>query len=170
MQLKLADYKVGKDRAAIEMLMAHYAMDPMGGGQPLPSDVLCNLCDTLATVPNAATLLIYDDQSPVALATALQGFSTFKCQPLLNIHDVIVLPEYRGRGLAKRLMAELESLAVERGCCKLTLEVLQGNTVARAVYLGCGFAAYELDPQQGHALFWQKDIGAKSQLMQWPAL
>jgi ribosomal protein S18 acetylase RimI-like enzyme len=69
---------------------------------------------------------------------------------------VIVLPEYRGRGLAKRLMAELESLVLERGCCKLTLEVLQGNTVARAVYRGCGFAAYELDPQQGHALFGKK--------------
>ncbi|MEX1665209.1 GNAT family N-acetyltransferase [Zhongshania arctica] len=162
MQLKLADYKAGKDREAIEMLMAHYAMDPMGGGEPLPDDVLANLCDALATVPNAATILIYDEQSPVALATALQSFSTFKCQPLLNIHDVIVLPEYRGRGLAKRLMAEIESLAVQRGCCKLTLEVLQGNTAAKAVYQRCGFAAYELDPQQGPALFWQKDISAKS--------
>lgn len=162
MQLKLADYKADKDREAIEMLMAHYAMDPMGGGEPLPDDVLANLCDALATVPNAATILIYDEQSPVALATALQSFSTFKCQPLLNIHDVIVLPEYRGRGLAKRLMAEIESLAVQRGCCKLTLEVLQGNTTAKAVYQRCGFAAYELDPQQGPALFWQKDISAKS--------
>lgn len=161
MQVKLADYMAAKDRAAIEMLMAHYAMDPMGGGEPLPNDVLSNLCDALAAVPNAATILIYHEEGPVALATALQGFSTFKCRPLLNIHDVIVLPEYRGRGLAQLLMAELEGLAVQRGCCKLTLEVLQGNTVARAVYQRCGFAAYELDPQQGHALFWQKDLSTK---------
>jgi GNAT superfamily N-acetyltransferase len=120
MQLKLADYKTDKDPAAIEMLMTHSSMDPMGGGEPLPNEVLSNLRNTLATIPNGSIILIYDEQSSVALATALQGFSTFKCQLLLNIHDVIVLPEYRGCGLAKRLVAELESLAVHRGCCKLT--------------------------------------------------
>jgi ribosomal protein S18 acetylase RimI-like enzyme len=158
MQVKLADYRAPKDRAAIEMLMANYALDPMGGGEPLPDEVLSGLCDALAEVANAATILIFEGEAPVALATVLQGFSTFKCKPLLNIHDVIVLPEYRGRGLAQRLMLEVEKLATQRGCCKLTLEVLQGNTVAQAVYQRCGFAAYELDPQQGQALFWQKDL------------
>lgn len=158
MQVKLADYKAPTDRAAIEMLMANYALDPMGGAEPLSGDVLSGLCDALANVPNAATILIFDGESPVALATVFQGFSTFKCKPLLNIHDVIVLPAYRGRGIGKRLMCEVEKLAEQRGCCKLTLEVLQGNAVAQAVYLRCGFVAYQLDPQQGQALFWQKDL------------
>ena len=160
MQLIHADYRASRDRAAIEKLMANYALDPMGGGEALPPDVLSNLCDALAEQANAATLLIFDGDKPAGLATVLQGFSTFKCKPLLNIHDVIVLPQYRGRGLAQRLMAEIENLAVQRGCCKLTLEVLQGNTVAQAVYRRCGFAAYELDPQQGSALFWQKELAA----------
>ena len=160
MNVKLADYRAPKDRAAIEMLMANYALDPMGGGEALPDEVLSGLCDALATLANAATILIYNGESPVALATAMQAVSTFKCKPLLNIHDVIVLPEYRGRGLAQRLMQEIEALARQRGCCKLTLEVLQGNKVAQAVYQRCGFAAYELDPQQGQALFWQKDLSA----------
>jgi GNAT superfamily N-acetyltransferase len=161
MQVKLADYKASTDRAAIEMLMANYALDPMGGAEPLSDDVLSALCDALAEVPHAATILIFDGNSPAALATVFQGFSTFKCKPLLNIHDVIVLPAYRGRGLGKRLMSEVEKLAQKRGCCKITLEVLQGNTVAQAVYQRCGFAAYQLDPQQGQALFWQKDLSEK---------
>jgi ribosomal protein S18 acetylase RimI-like enzyme len=158
MLVSLADYKQPRDRAAIELLMSHYALDPMGGGEALPDKVLSGLCDALADVANAATILIFDGEKPAALATVLQGFSSFKCKPLLNIHDVIVLPAYRGQGLAQRLMSEVEKLARRRGCCKVTLEVLQGNTVAQAVYRRCGFAAYELDPELGQALFWQKEL------------
>tara|TARA_R110002096_G_scaffold85028_2_gene195912 strand:+ start:1024 stop:1500 length:477 start_codon:yes stop_codon:yes gene_type:complete len=158
MLVSLADYKQPRDRAAIELLMSHYALDPMGGGEALPDEVLSGLCDALAEVANAATILIFDGEKPAALATVLQGFSSFKCKPLLNIHDVIVLPAYRGQGLAQRLMSEVEKLAKQRGCCKVTLEVLQGNMVAQAVYRRCGFAAYELDPELGQALFWQKEL------------
>ncbi|MBQ0794569.1 GNAT family N-acetyltransferase [Zhongshania sp.] len=158
MLVSLADYKQPRDRAAIELLMSHYALDPMGGGEALPDEVLSGLCDALAEVANAATILIFDGEKPAALATVLQGFSSFKCKPLLNIHDVIVLPAYRGQGLAQRLMSEVEKLARQRGCCKVTLEVLQGNMVAQAVYRRCGFAAYELDPELGQALFWQKEL------------
>jgi len=44
------------------------------------------------------------------------------------------------------------------GCCKLTLEVLEGNTVARAAYQACGYSGYELNPEIGKALFWQKKL------------
>jgi hypothetical protein len=46
----------------------------MGGGEPLPNEVLSNLRNTLAIIPNGSIILIYDEQSSVALATALQGF------------------------------------------------------------------------------------------------
>ncbi|CAA0092637.1 Uncharacterised protein [Zhongshania aliphaticivorans] len=99
-EVRIADYRAKEDRAAIELLMAHYAVDPMGGGVALSETVLSGLCDALASVTNAATLLIYCDRKPAGLATVFQGFSTFACKPLLNIHDVIVLPKYRGQGLA----------------------------------------------------------------------
>ena len=35
---------------------------------------------------------------PVGLATTFEGFSTFAAKPLINIHDIAVLPDYRGRG------------------------------------------------------------------------
>ena len=41
---------------------------------------------------------------------------------------------------------------------KLTLEVLEGNSVAQSAYRAFGFEGYELDPQMGKALFWQKKL------------
>jgi len=54
------------------------------------------------------------------------------------------------------MFAEVEAIARERGACKLTLEVLDGNASARAAYRRLGFAAYQLDPTMGHAQFLQK--------------
>ena len=50
----------------------------------------------------------------------------------------------------------MEALARERGACKLTLEVLQGNTAARTLYQRLGFTDYQLAPAMGHAQFLHK--------------
>jgi ribosomal protein S18 acetylase RimI-like enzyme len=94
----------------------------------------------------------------VGLAICIEGFSTFACRPLLNIHDMVVVREYRGRGIAKRLLAKAEEIALNLGCCKLTLEVLEGNAAAQAAYRACGFEGYQLDPKMGRAMFWQKKL------------
>jgi ribosomal protein S18 acetylase RimI-like enzyme len=52
----------------------------------------------------------------------------------------------------------VEEIAVELGCCKLTLEVLEGNHIAQAAYKSFGFNGYELNPQTGRALFWEKKL------------
>lgn len=50
------------------------------------------------------------------------------------VHALRVLPEYEGRGIAKRLMAFLIELAPERGQKALRLDVLDGYTVDRFYY------------------------------------
>ena len=47
-------------------------------------------------------------------------------------------------------------MARERGACKLTLEVLQGNASAIKLYERVGFAGYQLDPAMGQAQYFQK--------------
>jgi GNAT superfamily N-acetyltransferase len=61
-------------------------------------------------------------------------------------------------GISKKLLAKAEDIAKELGCCKLTLEVLEGNTIARALYQSCGYEGYQLDTNIGNALFWQKKL------------
>jgi hypothetical protein len=51
-----------------------------------------------------------------------------------------------------------ENFGKSKGCCKITLEVLSGNSNAKAAYTAAGFEGYELDPSSGCAEFWQKKI------------
>lgn len=153
-----ADYRDPQQAADIVFLLNSYATDPMGGGEALLPQVRQNLVATLATLPHALTLLCYVDSQPAGLANCFEGFSTFSCKKLLNIHDIAVLAKYRGLGLSQHLLRAVQAIAVERGCAKLTLEVLEGNTVARAAYEKFGFGAYQLDPAMGQAMFWQKPL------------
>jgi GNAT superfamily N-acetyltransferase len=142
--------------AALLDLMDQYARDPAGGGEPLGDFARDNLIAELAARPFVFSVLAFDGDTPVGLVNAIEGFSTFACRPLVNVHDVVVAASHRGHGIAAQLFAEVEAIARERGACKLTLEVLDGNTSARALYRRLGFAAYRLDPAMGHAQFLQK--------------
>jgi len=67
---------------------------------------------------------------------------------------------WRGQGLSTAMLQKVESIALQRGCCKITLEVLEGNLVARKAYEKFGFSGYELDPAMGKAMFWEKPLTA----------
>jgi ribosomal protein S18 acetylase RimI-like enzyme len=145
--------------AALVDLLDHYARDPAGGGAPLSDFVRGNLVEQLAARPFVFSVLAFDGATPVGLVNAIEGFSTFACKPLVNVHDVVVASSHRGRGIAARLFAEVEAIARERSACKLTLEVLSGNRAARALYEKLGFDDYQLDPAMGQAQFMQKWLG-----------
>ncbi|MHC5763152.1 GNAT family N-acetyltransferase [Nostoc sp.] len=153
-----ADLSMPAHADAMVQLMDEYALDPMGGGKGLSDYVKANLRAELAKIKAAHVILAFVDAEPAGLVVCLEGFSTFACKPLLNIHDVIVALPYRGRGLSKLLLQKAEEIAFDLGCCKLTLEVLEGNHVAQSAYKACGFSGYELNPQMGKALFWEKKL------------
>ncbi len=153
-----ADYANPRHGEALLRLLEAYASDPMGGGAGLSEGARRGLLRALAARPEAVSVLARVDDEYVGLANCFEGFSTFACRPLLNIHDLVVLPAYRGRGLAALLLEAVQGIAEARGCCKLTLEVLEGNRAARAAYRRFGFRGYELDPDFGRALFWEKKL------------
>lgn len=142
--------------AALVELMDTYARDPAGGGKPLSDFARANLVGALASRPFIFSVLAFEDDKPVGLINAIEGFSTFACRPLVNVHDVVVASSHRGRGIAARMFEQVEALARKRGACKLTLEVLQGNAPARKLYQRLGFADYQFDPAMGHAQFLHK--------------
>ncbi len=154
--VRLADYRNGDDARALVSLLDAYASDPAGGGEPLSDFAKSHLATALASRPQAFSVLAFDGAQAVGLINCIEGFSTFACRPLVNVHDVVVLASHRGRRIGELMLALVEELAQARGACKLTLEVLDGNRSALALYQRCGFAPYQLDPAMGHAGFMQK--------------
>jgi GNAT superfamily N-acetyltransferase len=147
--------KHGQD--LVDMLEV-YATDLMGGGQGLLPTTKANLFESLGRLGTCHAILAYVDEESAGLLISFEGFSTFACKPLLNLHDIVVSSPFRGRGISKMLMNRAEEIARELGCCKMTLEVLSGNKVAQSAYAAFGFEGYQLDAEQGTALFWQKKI------------
>ncbi|MBN8752169.1 MULTISPECIES: GNAT family N-acetyltransferase [Variovorax] len=154
----LADYRDAAQAAAVVALLDAYARDPAGGGESLGPAVLQGLPAALAARPQAFSVLAFEGGQPVGLINCLEGFSTFACKPLVNVHDVVVLASHRGRGVARKMFALVEQEARRRGACKLTLEVLSGNKPALRTYEREGFSNYQLDPEFGHAVFLQKKL------------
>ncbi|OUM01097.1 GNAT family N-acetyltransferase [Variovorax sp. JS1663] len=157
-QVLLADYRDPIHAQAVVGLLDSYARDPAGGGAPLAPDVLAGLPVALAARPQAFSVLAYDGDQAVGLVNCIEGFSTFACRPLVNVHDVVVLPSHRGRRVTQQMLARVEEEARVRGACKLTLEVLSGNHSALRAYAREGFAGYQLDPAFGQAVFLQKRL------------
>ena len=155
-EVRQVNYRDDGDIQALLSLLDMYAQDPMGGGAPLAEDVKSRLCRDLANFPGAYSAIAWQEHRPVGLINAFVGYSTFKARPLMNVHDIAVVPEVRGQGVGQALLGALEQHARAIGCCKMTLEVLSGNTRGLRSYEQFGFEHYALDPQMGQAMFMQK--------------
>ena len=142
------------------LLTDAYARDAMGGSAPLAAAVREQLIAGLRGHPTTLILLAYLDGRAVGIATCFLGFSTFAARPLINVHDLAVLPEFRGRGIGRQLLAAVETKARELGCCKLTLEVQEFNRRARQTYEGAGFRQASCGEANGGALFYAKPLSA----------
>ncbi|MEM7673656.1 MAG: GNAT family N-acetyltransferase [Verrucomicrobiota bacterium] len=151
-----ADFLSSRDSASIVSLVNAYALDEMGGGQELSDYTKAHLVAELAKRPNCVVFIAYVDEEPAGIVICFEVFSTFKCKPILNVHDVVVVERFRGQGLSRKLFEVVEGHARRSGCCKMTLEVLEGNNTAQQAYRNFGFAGYELDPKMGNALFFEK--------------
>lgn len=154
-----ADYDDARHAQALVAMLDAYARDPMGGGHPLSEFAQQNLASELAARPQAYSILAFDgadESTPVGLVNCIEGFSTFACKPLVNVHDLAVKDGYRGRRIGERMLELAEQIARSRGACKITLEVLQGNASAIRLYERFGFANYKLGDTGGNAQFLQK--------------
>lgn len=119
----------------------------------LPDEVLANLIPRLSAVESRLVLLARVDGQPAGLAVAFRVFSTFKAAPVLNLHDLAVHPDFRGTGIGRELLKEIEVHARRMGCCRVSLEVRRDNLTAQKLYQSTGFSVG--DPPQE---FWTKSL------------
>jgi ribosomal protein S18 acetylase RimI-like enzyme len=149
------DYQDQTQVKELISLLNSYALDPMGGAKALSNDVQQRLLTELPAQTNMFSILVRVDGKSVGFCNCLWGFSTFAAQPLVNIHDLALLPEYRGQSLSRNLLQAVVEEAEIGGAVKVTLEVLGNNHIAQQAYRGFGFAPYELSEGAGIAEFWQ---------------
>jgi ribosomal protein S18 acetylase RimI-like enzyme len=160
MQLKIveADLNDLRHQDAIVAMINAYARDPMGDGQDLPEQVRRELIHGLRQHPTALVFLAYHGDAPVGIAVCFLGFSTFAARPLINVHDLAVVPAYRQRGVGRRLLASVEAKGRTLGCGKLTLEVREDNQAAQRLYRDVGFSGLESDGGRPRMWFLEKRL------------
>jgi len=157
-EIREANLADAADAAGFLAVLDSYAADEMGGATPLDPDVRRRLVPALREQPNALVLLAFAAAQPIGAATCFFGFSTFAARPLLNVHDLAVLPAFRGQGVGRGLLVAAEERAVARGCAKLTLEVREDNARARGLYEARGFRDFELAGVTYRTLFLSKPL------------
>jgi ribosomal protein S18 acetylase RimI-like enzyme len=153
-----ADLDHPQHQDAIVAMINAYARDPMGNGQDLPEQVRRNLIHGLRTHPASLIFLAFHGDAPVGIAVCFLGFSTFAARPLINIHDLAVIPAYRQRGVGRRLLEGVEAKGRALGCGKLTLEVREDNQAAQRLYRDVGVDGLESDGGRPRMWFLEKRL------------
>lgn len=134
-----ADLSSKKHTDAILALTNQYAGDPMGQNAPLAEAAFNRLTERLKAFPLYLGVIAWTEGKPAGLANCFYGFSTFNAARVLNIHDLMVVKEFRGRGIGKALLGFAEEKAREQNCSKITLEVREDNR-AKTLYEREGFS------------------------------
>ena len=105
------------------------------------------------------TYLVYGAESRIL------GYCVFRC--LGNegeLQRIGVEPEFRGRGIARKLMEAMFTLARMKGVQTMSLEVRESNEKARNLYESCGFKqeavrrGYYHNPLEDALIMWNRRI------------
>jgi GNAT superfamily N-acetyltransferase len=96
------------------------------------------LRDGFGEAPRFECLLAEAGGDAVGFALYFHNYSTFEGRAGIYLEDIYVAERARGLGLGRALIARLACLALERGCARLDLSVLDWNP-AREFYRRLGF-------------------------------
>ena len=88
----------------------------------------------------AEAFFAVEDGVEVGFALYFHNFSTFLGRGGIYLEDLFVLPEHRGKGYGKAILARLAQIARERGCGRLEWACLDWNKPSIDFYLSLGAA------------------------------
>jgi GNAT superfamily N-acetyltransferase len=88
--------------------------------------------------PMAEVLIAEKDGAAIGFALFFHNFSTFEGRPGIYLEDLFVVPQARGAGAGKALLARLAALTLERDCARLEWSVLDWNAPSIAMYRAIG--------------------------------
>jgi GNAT superfamily N-acetyltransferase len=108
--------------------------------------------------PHAEAVIAELGGIPVGFGLYFYSFSTFLGRPSLYLEDLFVLPEHRGKGVGRALLAHLAGIALDKGCGRFEWTVLDWNEPSIRFYESLGarqqdeWLIYRLTGDALHAL------------------
>lgn len=123
--------------ALLQALADHDGGGPVGGVETL-------LAHGFGARPLFHALLAEEAGQALGIILFYPDYSTYRGEPGLYVQDFYVVPQARGRGVGRLLLAE--AMAVQDwGAAYVTLGVAPGNAAAKRVYAKLGFRARGYD-------------------------
>lgn len=138
-QFELCDLNKPEHCKSLCNLLNQYMDDPMGNYPRHNEEENKRFVADMLIHPTFFSLFIMSENKAVGFVNAFMNYSTFRLKPFVYIHDVFVMPEYRGRGLSRQLISKIKEIARDNNCCKVTLEVRHDNLPAQHCYHAEGF-------------------------------
>lgn len=138
---------------AMIQLLNTYMQDEMGIGESLPEEIGPGIIKRLLKHSGYVGFFVCLGNRFIGLANCNLNSNSVSDESILNIHDFIICPEYRGQGIGLLLLENIEKYASEKGFRQVILEVRNDNYKAQQLYRKAGFAA------STHSEYlWQKHI------------
>ncbi|MGQ8337054.1 GNAT family N-acetyltransferase [Sunxiuqinia sp. A32] len=134
-------------------LLDAYMQDEMGNGAPMSKELAPKILDGLKNYQGYLGFFALVDGEFAALANCNKNYSTFKASPLMNIHDFVVHPDYRGKGVGKFLLDSIAEYGKQNGYCRVNLEVRHDNINAQKLYKKAGYQQC-----QPPMYFWENNL------------
>ena len=128
---------VSRDATAVLHLYADFIREADGPLDPSLVDVEAEIAagpPANLTPPAGVLLLARVDGDPAGL-----GGVRHLDSPIAEIKSMYVAPAYRGAGLGRRIIDELEAVAREHGCGATRLDTSRYLTPAVALYRAAGY-------------------------------
>ena len=133
--------QAGRPDAALVLDFIH----KLAGYEKLSHEVVATAADIEDTLfgarPFAEVVIAELDAVPVGFILWFANYSTFLGRPGIHIEDLFVLPQMRGRGIGKCLLAWVARVAHERGWGRVEWSVLDWNEPALRFYASIGAEA-----------------------------
>jgi GNAT superfamily N-acetyltransferase len=84
--------------------------------------------------------------------------SVWADEPVGYLEELYVVPDRRGEGIGREIMAAVITLARERGAAGMEVITGEDDTAARALYESVGFANEIEGPERARALFYELEF------------
>ncbi|WP_321348802.1 GNAT family N-acetyltransferase [uncultured Draconibacterium sp.] len=139
--------------AQVVHLLNDYMEDEMGISEPMPDGLGPKIIEGLKRHTAYMGFFVCIGDNFAGLANCNLNFSTWRASPLINIHDLIVSPDFRQQGVGLFLIKGIEDYAIENDYCRINLEVRHDNFKAQNLYRKAGFK--ECEPNN---YFWENKL------------